>query len=143
MSREIEFRCYLKDSALEHLNSTHFEKHGRMFDVVSLDFEYQEVEINTPSMIGVSFADVELLQFTGLRDRNGTKIFEGDILCGDKEKNIRPVFIKYEPTRAGFEAFLSEDELSWMMLSEASAKTREVIGNIYESPELLNPTIPA
>ena len=79
-------------------------------------------------------------QFTGLTDKNGKKIFEGDIIkipddydeFGINAGEIYEVYFafggfrlkpKYRPNAKGF--WLDEDE------------TFEVIGNIHDNPELL------
>jgi hypothetical protein len=73
-----------------------------------------------------------LLQFTGLIDKNGKDIYEGDILTHAFEKVIEVIFWKgsfcsKRPTGVGL-------ELSRFDYPE----TFEVIGNIYEDPELIN-----
>jgi hypothetical protein len=74
----------------------------------------------------------DIMQFTGLKDKNGKEIFEGDILKGN-QGNFEVVFadatflIKY-PTGQAVQPL-------WVFLK--SCGKREVIGNIYETPELL------
>ena len=61
--------------------------------------------------------DVELMQFTGLKDKNGKEIYEGDILKWNGEKQIAELRIEFDM------------DFPW----EAS----EIIGDIYSNPELI------
>lgn len=69
---------------------------------------------------GVLDDQVELMQFTGLTDKNGKEIYEGDILGTD----IGNVVVRWE--RQG-----------WLPWIAPKGTQFEVIGNIYENPELL------
>lgn len=81
---------------------------------------------------------------TGLKDKNGKEIFEGDII----RYNIDVVDIKRHPTLGfytvldGIEGFFG-DGMSIDDFEEDAkefSKTAEIIGNIYENPELLEVT---
>lgn len=68
------------------------------------------------------------LQFTGHFDRNGVEIYEGDIvdaMVDDMFGDISRVAVEWLPT-GYYKAFLGYER-------------GEVIGNIYENPELLEP----
>jgi len=73
----------------------------------------------------------DLMQFTGLHDKNGKEIWEGDIIQDKKDKRFRGK-IWYDDKKAMF----CYEELS---LAEAinAGLLIKVIGNIYENPELL------
>ena len=71
-------------------------------------------------------------QYTGLTDKNGTKIFEGDILTIENEGVYAA--IKYNESNA---AFYVEDEDHEDYLGEAWGTDVVIIGNIFDNPELL------
>lgn len=105
----------------------------------------------------------DIMQYTGLRDKNGVEIYEGDILRQDYERDYD---VKYDPDSLGYVSH--ETDYGWhkgivsitasngaclrnpIHHSESYEKTEvtkmykkiagyrsEVIGNIYENPELL------
>lgn len=91
------------------------------------------------------FSDVELMQSTGLKDKNGKEIFEGDIVTDGEFTRI----VRYHQT-LGFYMFDEEGNERFFSSSatledfEEDAKIvseiLEIIGNIYENPELLEVT---
>jgi uncharacterized phage protein (TIGR01671 family) len=76
-----------------------------------------------------------LEQFTGLLDKNGKEIYEGDILRtheyygGDYLTPIATIIVSYEICASGSAGFYLPDEVYWNRC--------EIIGNIHENPELL------
>jgi len=68
------------------------------------------------------------LQYTGLKDRNGKEIYEGDIIAG---KYGKPLAVSVDDFH-GYRFMLGIGTLV-----RADALNGEVIGNIYENPELL------
>lgn len=93
-------------------------------------------------------SDIELMQYTGLKDKNGKEVYEGDIVKFLDEK------VTYSYCGADYNVFIntgkvifSHDELmGWditnrnMVIEEVwhYREYIEVIGNIYEDSELLN-----
>ena len=88
--------------------------------------EYPVIQVD-PNTVG---------QFTGMYDRNGTKIFEGDILidCGCFLSQNRRVF--YDIHAGRFAAVRQYRSTNYLTLSDYTSE-KEVIGNIHDNPELL------
>ena len=80
----------------------------------------------------------EIIQYTGLHDKNGKEIYEGDIMNwpgkrnkGISEKAYRHVVVFKNGCFGYYLGLDFQNDLSEL------AKKYEIIGNIYENPELL------
>lgn len=130
------------------------KKKSEILDVMDIDFSGKKVgvcnipkrmfkdgRLHTIHSIERDWDEVELMQSTGLKDKNGTEIFEGDIvrwtrLCigfdletyETRSDDMEVIWCKYN---AGF---LAQDGT---LLYYEDSEQYEVIGNIYENPELL------
>lgn len=120
MSRPLKFRAWNKQGKLMHDGLPLYK--NRVFVVAGqLRRDHFMVEFDTD--------EYELMQFTGLKDKNGKEIYEGDVVqVGGHVMDVRWV-------GAGF--WLVKPELSDVELHQNTAKNIEVIGNIYENPELV------
>ena len=77
----------------------------------------------------------EVMQYTGLKDKNGKEIYEGDLL---KHPTGVVAEIKYENDVASFVAvYTANDDMEMNHLDREIIKKCEVVGNIFENPELL------
>ena len=116
---------------------------GRMMSISDMWFNVDslgEIGLNDAVMndyITVSPEEIELMQSTGLFDKNGEEIFEGDIV----DYKGRKAVVKWHGSYASF-IYRFVDELQervpeWHPLFLAYYHF-EVIGNIYENKELLD-----
>ena len=108
-------------------------------EVRNIDFISEMVQIKYQANYGVrELENVILMQFTGLQDKNGVDIYEGDILIYQHmfvdKKSVSEVIwnVKY----SGFASYVEDDERRYILEKELKNQF-EVIGNICENPELL------
>lgn len=124
--RGIKFRAWYKArDEMFTVTSVEFDHQGNFTGVVLGAREWERVF--TPD-------EIELVQFTGLLDRNGQEIYEGDILR--MEDTIAKVVFWERPPEFGLDP-VNEDEWceDWNITDDS--ERMEIIGNIYETPELV------
>lgn len=131
--REIKFRAWDKRT----------KKMRQVIDIVFNAGMWLEPDDNTVKLIWVKGYDIienkdimmkredkfELMQYTGLKDKNGTDIYEGDIVRQDDEYWL----VQYDNEDAMFTLYYDNVIENF---SNMNSKWFEVIGNIYENPEL-------
>ena len=137
--REIKFRVWFVPT---HEYKCYFaDRYGRELEDIYCNIYTQEDLLDDTWIDTSDFEKIIFEQYTGLKDKNGDEIYEGDILqeeldFGDKMVDGLFVYLvkwdesclcyKLDPDNASI-----HDEL-WMV--NGSAK---IIGNIHENPELL------
>lgn len=83
----------------------------------------------------VYFVDIELMEGVGIKDKNKKKIFEGDIV---QATGFKALVVVWDNNSCGFKLKYSSDNFENLLdLTPNKAPLIEVIGNIYENPELL------
>lgn len=129
MKRKIKFRAWDKEDCVMRYPKNE-----------NLDEYYPYIVITPNGQTAISDFpeyrkfDCELMQYTGLKDKNGKKIYEGDIIKAyDHNEKIyyiqEIIYDKY--------GFFAKDEDGLWLIESYEYTIDEIIGNIYENPELL------
>jgi uncharacterized phage protein (TIGR01671 family) len=116
----IKFRAWEKN--LEEIIPVH-----------EIDFDNKMINTNSAWRM---FDEIELMQWTGMKDTNGKEIFEGDIVKGhwwDKGKSHRHIGI----VNFGMASFSVVGIKQYLGMSDLLNPTYEIIGNIYENLDLI------
>ena len=117
--REIKFRAWCAGT---HDGLT-FGKPRMDYDVTIVNGKYASVEAGWD--IQGTYSTVPLMQYTGLKDKNGKEIYEGDI--------VRTHHNSFEEIKWGQNnAARCGEEFSGYTYSIDTSKELEIIGNIYE-----------
>jgi uncharacterized phage protein (TIGR01671 family) len=124
MNREIKFRAWDK------INNVVI-KNCAMYSHYHFTENYQK--------------EIEFMQFTGLKDKNGKEIYEGDILQF-KSQSLLDSWAGKEMTTKVAEIYWNQEELAFYIRNKevelkpdmrTDNNNFEIIGNIHENPELL------
>lgn len=144
MSREIKFRIYDTDE-----KEMFYQEDIDYIDFITgIVFIHQE---DGYDYLIDSRSDGKLMQYTGLKDKNGKEIYEGDILrckclkkckldsCAEKVIQYKNSIIEWWESGCNLGYRLRDSKGKTMMIKPTHLRTMEVevIGNIYENPELL------
>ena len=135
MNREIIFRGKRLDNN-EWLYGSHFTDSGEDYIIPQNLFginDYEEYQIDQ-NTIG---------QYTGMKDKNGKKVFEGDIVHVCDDDGIDIGVVKYNEDFGKYIVVYSQVSGNWFDFEGTDGEflaifCSEVIGNIYDNPELLS-----
>lgn len=87
------------------------------------------------------FEDIELMQSTGLKDKNGVEIFEGDIVLENRiQRAVSFGEQEYEEDFGNLAYYVGFNVYTKWGYSSIDPVEYEILGNIYENPELLEAT---
>ena len=130
--RETKFRAWLKEEE-------------KMVNVETMDFTDKTIRclkknefINAYLLRRVSFDDIELMQYTGLNDKNGTEIYERDIVLvkpGGTSTWYKTV-VKFKEG-AFIASLIDGEDYIYIFNRGFDSNDFEIIGNIYENKNLL------
>ena len=132
--REIKFRVSIKCSQCGFKGFQYYEWNGQSFTPNG----YYKCEHNKMEIVG------DIQQFTGLKDKNDKDIYEGDIIKWgharewSRENPIRIAEVKINPD-IQFHSQVGIFKFGNFAYDDSIDKDLEVIGNIFENPELLPP----
>ena len=126
-----KFRAWDKrQNVIRDVAVLHFTKSGKVNSI-----EYWK----TPSELKSYYVrNIELMQSTGLKDKNGVEIFEGDIVLADGVKKIVTFGEQeHEEDFGDLIYYIGFNVYTKMGYSSVIPVEYEVIGNIWENSELL------
>lgn len=122
----------------------YYKPHNKVYNVICLNCDRQKeiiIEYNGSTAL-VEWENCVILQSTGLRDRDGKLIYEGDIIEFTDNVTIngsKTHVAKVEHNKE-FNAYMYHAEcMGWYTINPSQNKRFKVkvIGNVYANPELL------
>ena len=121
--REIKFRAWDKENE-------------KMMKVSSISLENKEIAVKDFGTYHFfRIKDIELIQYTGLKDKNGKEIYEGDILFF-RDENMKYIVVWQDAAFIikSIEIRKYSEKMCWLDDTEICC---EIVGNIYENKKLL------
>lgn len=126
MSREIKFRAWDKENKSWY-HPTYEAYKGKLEEILIKPSTGRIIIRRHPDkdtyFDATQHSRFVLMQYTGRKDRNGEKIYDGDIVSS---KGIGKIRVSWDEEKLSWSPFIAKGTTNW-----------EIIGNIYENKELL------
>ena len=139
--REIKFRAWQIEDKFMFIPRRIDFPHFLIGDTAKWEvwYQFEDIDDSTPEHMpieDISFYGDELIlmQYTGLKDKNGKEIYEGDIL---KLGNTSS-FVIWSLDGWRFNSYMERGNLNlYLYVDKTTKEIAEIIGNVHENPELL------
>ena len=110
-----------------------------MRDVLVIDWVNELIDLSS-GIIERRPHEVILMQYTGLKDKNGVEICEGDIVETVYNGEVFAGVVVYDLSEVDFKVTDGKEKYGRNFQYLTGNDENEVLGNIYENPELLEET---
>lgn len=102
----------------------------RPVDFIDLQKQIVTYHISDLTISAIHLKNIVLMQSTGMQDKNGVEIYEGDIVKVETMGGVVYGYAKYK----SFSFMICSEDMDMIMLV---GWDYEILGNIYENPELI------
>lgn len=137
MNDRFKFRAYDEFNKIMHYDFQFIKSGDKGNDWMIFQSDKQKLDFDKEKAFCINiypnpcFAQqLKIMQYTGLKDKNGKLIYEGDVV----KQNKTMYYVTWEKGSYGFCDIRTKITYTVEFIMN---KRQEVIGNIYENPELL------